>query len=162
MVAAGNSWRTAASPCGLGPAVPGGRLFARAERGNVGQPADARLGRRAGDPPRSVDMQGVEALPAGFEKHGDGVDAPFGPVQGARHRGLIADIGLEDFDLADIAEHRQSIAPPRVSHRDPHPRATPGQRAHDLTAHETGAAEHSHQTLHGYALSLTAIASGLR
>jgi hypothetical protein len=101
-------------------------------------------GRDPRDRARAIDMQRVEPLMTGLMQHGDGVDAAFGAVEGPRDRRLIANIGLNDLDLADVPEHGQTIAPPRVPDRDPDARATFGERPDDLAAHEPGAAENRH------------------
>jgi AraC-like DNA-binding protein len=48
-------------------------------------------------------VQGLELLAAGLIEDADQIDAGGRPFQGAQHRGFVADIGLDDVDLADIA-----------------------------------------------------------
>src|SRR5690606_28344299 len=52
-----------------------------------------------------------------------------------------AKIGLHRLDLADIAERLDMKREIGVAHRDPHAIAALGQRAHDMAADETAAAE---------------------
>jgi hypothetical protein len=62
--------------------------------------------------------------------------------------GDVADIGLHDLDLADIAQHPHPVGQVGIAHRHPHAMARLGERAYDLAADEAGAAEHRDQTLH--------------
>ena len=59
----------------------------------------------------------------------------------------IAQVGLNQLDLADDAERAQEAGEVGAPHRDPDAPALARQGPHDVSAEETGAAENSRQTI---------------
>jgi hypothetical protein len=109
--------------------------------------------RGLGDVLRPHHVQALELLTAGLVHHRRGVDAVFRALQRPLDRGRIADIGLDDLNLADIAQQPQAIGLPGAANGDADAPAGLGQHPHALAADEPRAAEDRHQALHHAASS---------
>ncbi len=89
----------------------------------------------------------------------NGVGAVHGALDGPAHPYIRGDRG----DLADGAERLQEIRELRPAHRDPDPVAALDQRAHDMAADETGAAEDGDDArIHIFGVHGSSIAGALR
>jgi hypothetical protein len=112
------------------------------------QPGDALLARRFGDGLGAHGVDRLEALATGLVEHADQVHRRRRAVQGALHRGGVADIGLDEIDLADVAEHPHAIGEVGIAHRDPDAPAGLGELPHRLGADEARTAEDRDEILH--------------
>ncbi|MNT70165.1 hypothetical protein D3C72_2085220 [compost metagenome] len=68
-----------------------------------------------------------------------------GAFDGTVDRLAIAQVGLDERDLADIAERLQMACKVRTANGNADAIAALGKRAHDMTADEPGSAENRHQ-----------------
>ena len=139
---------------GLGAGIVGRRIRVGADRRNVDERVDAGGARRLGDGAGAESMDGVETLAAVLVEDGDEIDDRVGVGDGAIDRPAIAEIGLDRLDPADHAERLQvtgEIGPADGGADAP---AALEERAHDMAADETGAAEDRHQTLVGSLIAI--------
>ena len=85
--------------------MEGRRTVAVGTAFNTAEPVDAGFCRRYRERPGAVRLKGLECLAAGLVEHADQVHHARRALQGAVYGRLIANIGLEELDLADIAHH---------------------------------------------------------
>jgi hypothetical protein len=78
----------------------------------------------------------LEPLPAGLAGHADQVHRRGRALQGAAQGRLVADVSLDDVDLADVASQPHGVGLGRIAHRHPDPPTGLGQLPHRLGAHE--------------------------
>ncbi len=90
-------------------------------------------------------LHGVEALAAALEQDAGEVDHHVGVARRGLDRARIAHVGLHGVDLADAAERLQMAGEIGPAHRDADAVVAFRQRAHQMAAEETGAAEHGDQ-----------------
>ena len=82
----------------------------------------------------------AEKLPASWK----GIGALDGAGDGVR----IADIGLDDFHLADVTHQPHGVGQMRLAHGHPDPGAPAGQGPDDLRPDEPGTPEHGDEVWH--------------
>ena len=75
------------------------------------------------------------------EQDADEIDHPARALDGLVDRGAVAQIAAHGMDLADIAERLQMMRRVRIAADDADAVAALCQRAHDVAADETGAAD---------------------
>jgi hypothetical protein len=131
-----------------GAGVLRSRVGRGSDAGKLHEAADAGVAGRLGDAAGAFDVHRLEGLRPALDGLADGVDAGGGALQGGRHRAGVADIGLHELHLADIAGKAQVLGQVGLPHRHPHAPAGLGQHPHHLAADEARAAEHRHQVLH--------------
>jgi hypothetical protein len=136
------------SSSGLGAGVGGRAASVRAYRRHLHEAPHARLGGRLRQGARAVGLQRLEALGAAFLQHAHEVDHRGGPLDRQRHPPRVAQVDGGELDLADVAHHLELGGGARVAGGHPHAPAGPGERAHDVAAHEPRAAHHRDQTRH--------------
>ena len=100
------------------------------------------------DVSRRLGVQGLEALAAVLEHHGDEVHHAHGLGERPLHQFGIAHIAVGELDLAHLAHHLELGGEVRLAGGHAHAPPVPRQRAHHVAAHEARAAEDRDQTLH--------------
>ena len=86
-------------------------------------------------------MNGVEILLAVGKQDSDQIDHQIGPFDRRGNRGVIAHIGMNRRNLADIAGGFQKQCPVRTAHRHAHIDARPGQFPHHIATDKAGPAK---------------------
>jgi hypothetical protein len=76
------------------------------------QPLDAGCGASLRDMAGALAMDGLVGLLAALKRDAGGVDHRVAALDGGRHRGGHPEIGLQQVDLADIAERLDRIGRP--------------------------------------------------
>ena len=130
--------------CRLGPPIKGFRVPVDADRRDVDEAPDAGIRGQARDPPGAIGMHRLEGLATALEQDADQVDHRVRTGHRRLHRGVVANVGGDRRDLADIAHRFQPVALFGAAAGDAHPRTRPGQGAHHLASDEPGAAEHGY------------------
>ncbi|MGZ2382940.1 hypothetical protein ACVIDN_004303 [Rhizobium brockwellii] len=87
-------------------------------------------------------LHGVESVAAGLVQNADAVDDVARPVDGAVDRAAIAQVRLDEGNLADIAERLQEASEIGTSHGDADVITALGQRPNHVSAHEARPSEH--------------------
>ena len=86
-------------------------------------------------------MERVEGLRPRLEQDGDEVDHGIRSGDGGAHALGIAEIGLNQLHLPDIAHHLEVEARMGAAHGHAHAEAPLDELAHDIAPDESGAAE---------------------
>jgi len=128
----------------LAAAVGGRRFRIGADRRDVDQTPDPGSAGRLGDGTRAEDVDGIKPLATGFGEHRDEIDDGVRPFDRPVDRPAIAKIGLNWLDPADHAERLEVTGEIGSADGGANPPAALQERAHDMTADETGAAEDRH------------------
>jgi hypothetical protein len=131
----------------LGAGVVGRRIQIGADRRDMGKAGDAGGARGFSDGAGAEDMDGIEALAAGFGEDRDQIDHRIGALDGAVDRPAIAEIGLDRMDPADAAARLEMAGEIGPAHGGADAPAALQERAHEMAAEEAGAAKDRHQTL---------------
>ena len=104
---------------------------------------DARIGcRRRGDKRRALRLDGVEGLLAALMQDADEIDHVVGALGRMLDGFRVTQVCLDGVDLPDRAKRVEMAGKLRPPHRDEHPVATLGKRAHHIAAEKTRTAEH--------------------
>ncbi len=113
------------------------------------QPRDAERGGGLGDGAGAAGLDALEVLPAQFVEDADEVDDRMRALDRGGDGGGVTQIGLHGVDLADHAQRLQKPCEIGPADSDTDPVAALDQRAHHMTAQETGAAEDGDELLAG-------------
>ena len=103
--------------------------------------SDTGFGGKLGDVRGAERLRALEALWPALVEHSDQVDDRVGILERAADRGPVADIGLHELDLADVAGEPDVAAEVWPAHRNAHPPALPAEGADDMASEEARAAE---------------------
>ncbi len=90
---------------------------------------------------RAIGLHGRKALAPRSFMNADEVDDRIGAAHGGRDRSRIAQIGLDRVDLTDHAQRLQEPGEIGPANRDAHAVAALDQRANDVAADKSRAAE---------------------
>ncbi len=112
-----------------------------AERRDVDEALDARRLGQPRQPRRALDVDGFEGLAAALVENADAANHGVGTGNRRHQPRLVTDAGIDERDLADIAQRAQEpgIAGVPAHHR--HDRPLGRQPLDDVAADETRAAE---------------------
>src|SRR6185503_8819143 len=75
----------------------------------------------------------------------DQIDHGAGAVDGPADAVGVAEVGLDEAELADLGERLDEIIAARIARGNPHPDSAPEQELDHVTADESAAAEHGDQ-----------------
>ena len=126
----------------LGAGIVGRSVRVRTDGADVDKIVDALVRTGLGEGARALDVEGVESLLTGLGEHGHEVDHGVGALDGARDRVGVAEVGLDELHLADIADDLEVEAEMRAAHGHAHAPAVVDELADHVLADEAGAAEH--------------------
>jgi hypothetical protein len=96
-------------------------------------------------------MQRLEPLVAGLGQDADQVHHRVGTLDRGGDGALVAEIRIQEADLADIAHCREIRGPARVSPDDGDDGAAGRQTLHDVPPDEARASEYRHSAKYGHA-----------
>ena len=94
---------------------------------------------------RAGGLHGCKSLAAAFEQNSDKIDHDRGIARRGHHRIRITQVGLHGMDLADAAERLKVPGQVGAAHRDADAITALRQRAHDIAAEKSGAADDGDQ-----------------
>ena len=126
---------------GLGPGIEGGGGGIGAQGRDMQQALHASGPGSGRDAARALGMDGGEALRPMLIEHAHQIDHMVHALDGGGHRGVIADIGGDGGDLADIAQGLQEQGGVRPAHGDAQDPAAPGEALDDIAPDEARAPE---------------------
>ena len=92
-------------------------------------------------------LHGIELLPSALEQNADEIDHDVGLARGRLDRGRMAHVGLHGMDLADPSQRLEEAGKLGSTARDTDAVAELCQRAHNVTAEKTRAAEYGDECL---------------
>ncbi len=123
------------------------------DRRNLDQAADSGFAREAGNTPGAKVMQRIEGLAATFLQHTDEVHGRVGAFQRGQDRSIVPHVGLDRYDLTDIAHGLEEQSASGAPHSGADAHAIRGKPPYEVAPDETGRAENCDQGMrHAVAL----------